>query len=208
MTSSRMYTRLGGGTSRRIRTPHHAAHFRTVAGEKLAGIQQVERLVKRAFVRESRVSIWKVSSIERHAYWPVADSCDLGAVGDETRDLLDQISELRRLLAKTRRAWADRSTPVNADLGSAAELLAVLEPDEAECVLEVLISGQAYLPDIVRSLGAEKFGYISNLVGKARVAVVSGHRMVATSFGLALGKWVVEMTNSPEVESECGLRRD
>ena len=198
MTTPRTYIHLRGIPSRRVKTPHHAAHFRTVAGERLAEIQQVERLVKRAFVRESRIDIRRFSWIDRQPHDPTP-------ANDERQQLLAQVSDLRRLLAKTRRpTTGDRPVPVPS-LDAAAELLALLEPDEADCLLEVLIAGSSGLSSIVQSLGLERAMRISNMAGKSAVALADGDRMTATAFGRALGSWIVGMTaNGPEVDAIAG----
>ncbi len=185
--------------------------FRIVAGERRAENQQTERLVYRTITRGVRVAISKALvldkvAFERSNFWrslyesgnrePVAGHFHIhlgeppAGLREENEKLKGELSQLRRLLAtKSAQATTTQTpSPLLDDRSySVAELLALIDDDEVEQLANVLDSKGYDINSVVKKLGVERAIRFSNLLGRSRVAVADGAKLVVTTEGTALG---------------------
>jgi hypothetical protein len=174
-----------------------AVQFRIIAGERTAENQQTERLVKRAMSREAR----QASLGRQFAFIERLVSRDLvhDPLRTENEKLKQELSQLRRILAKTHQATTNSRQPTFVEATrSVGELLTLTDRDEAEQLDMLLECGQRSVAAVVEKLGIEQAIRFSNLLGRSQVAVSNTGNLVLTALGVALGKSLNDLTSTPQ----------
>ena len=171
-----------------------SVQFRAVSGYRAAELLHTQKLVARVRRRQGQVS------------WPeTSHELPITKLDRTTDELRHQLESWRIKYFQLKRKSTEQTIEHEVDGANhrtVGDLLVVVDSAEFTWLFRILDEGEASVDEVVADLGNERALRLSNMLGRAEAATVYAGRILATSFGRALGKSLTTILEEEEAADE------